>query len=153
MKFSVKITPDMEKMFRDLGSDVNAARRAGMINLIEDIEARAVKLTPVVTSHLVNTETSEIKDDGRIGIIKATAKYARFVHDGTGRYGPYKKDIVIIPSKAKALYWPGAKHPVRRVTQKGIKGNPFFLKALKQISPGEVYEEGVRKYLQSKGRM
>lgn len=59
-----------------------------------------------------------------------TAPYASMVHDGTGIYGPEKKMIIVKPKNKKALFWPGAKHPVRSVKQKGFKGNPFMPKIL-----------------------
>jgi len=59
-----------------------------------------------------------------------TAPYASLVHDGTGIYGPEKKMIIVKPKNKKALFWPGAKHPVRSVKQKGFKGNPFMIKIM-----------------------
>lgn len=73
--------------------------------------------------------------------IKTPAKYASYVNDGTGPY-------VIEPVHAKALYWEGADHPVKRVHHPGITGRHFvedsiddvngrldeyFLKALSEV--------------------
>ena len=55
-------------------------------------------------------------------------KYAGFVHDGTSPY-------TIRPRSKKALYWQGAKHPVKSVRHPGIKANPFMEKGgLKSIT-------------------
>jgi hypothetical protein len=39
---------------------------------------------------------------------------------------------VIVPVSAKALFWPGAAHPVKRVNHPGTRANPFLKKALQQ---------------------
>jgi hypothetical protein len=71
-----------------------------------------------------------------------TADYAPHVEFGT-------KPHVIVPKNKKALYWPGADHPVRKVNHPGTKPNQFmeriistsqdeinatFAKALEQIT-------------------
>lgn len=48
-----------------------------------------------------------------------TASYAPYVEFGT-------KPHVIEAKNAKALYWPGAEHPVKRVNHPGSKANPFM---------------------------
>jgi hypothetical protein len=52
-----------------------------------------------------------------------TASYAPFVEFGT-------KPHVILPKDKKALYWPGAAHPVARVNHPGSKSNPFMERIL-----------------------
>ena len=46
-------------------------------------------------------------------------RYAQFVEFGTRPY-------VITPKTAGALYWDGAKHPVKQVNHPGITPNPFM---------------------------
>lgn len=48
-----------------------------------------------------------------------TASYAPFVELGT-------RPHTIVPRNAKALYWPGADHPVRKVNHPGSKPNQFM---------------------------
>lgn len=55
--------------------------------------------------------------------ITSHAGYSFFVHEGTAAH-------VIYPSAKKALFWPGAEHPVRRVNHPGTKANPFMKRAL-----------------------
>src|SRR5438045_9414987 len=52
-----------------------------------------------------------------------TASYAPYVEFGT-------KPHVILPKDKKALYWPGAEHPVRRVNHPGTKPKPFLERIL-----------------------
>lgn len=51
--------------------------------------------------------------------------YPLFVHEGTDPY------TITPKSPKKALFWKGAKHPIRRVNHQGIKANPYFEKSLK----------------------
>jgi hypothetical protein len=57
-----------------------------------------------------------------------TASYAPFVEFGT-------KPHVILPKNAKALYWPGADHPVARVNHPGTKPNPFMERIVAAAQP------------------
>ena len=147
INITYKWTPDVKKIVEKIGSISTGGIRAGMINLVEDIEARAVKLAPVRTSNLVNSITSSVSPDGKKGILKATAAYAAFVHQGTGLYGPNKAMILIKAKNKKALFWPGAAHPVKSVKIKGQKANPFFLRAIKETDLQKSFETGLMTFL------
>jgi len=147
LTITIQMTPDLRELITVLHGDVHEGIRAGMQNLLSEIEARAVKKAPIRTGNLVNSITNYIVNRGLAGVVKATAPYASYVHWGTGLYGPYKQKIVIRPRYKKALFWPGAAHPVKKVEQKGQKGKPFFLKAIREINPQKVFEEGIRNYL------
>lgn len=62
---------------------------------------------------------------------------------GAGFYGLYYGEYVvhgtrphiIMPSVKKALYWPGARHPVRRVNHPGTKPNDFVRRAVMKAEP------------------
>lgn len=54
---------------------------------------------------------------------RPTVKYAMYVHEGTGPH-------VIMPVNKKALMWPGASHPVRKVNHPGSRANPFMPRIL-----------------------
>ena len=54
-------------------------------------------------------------------------EYALAVHEGT-------KPHVIEPKNKKALYWDGARHPVRRVMHPGTQANPYADRAIEQAS-------------------
>lgn len=150
MLIELTISSNIKKLIAGLSlENIQGAMKAGMVNLISDVEARAVKLAPVRTSNLANAITNTVAPDGLMARLFVTnaAPYAKYVHEGTGLYGPHKQKIVIMPKNKKALFWPGAKHPVRKVEQKGIKGNPFFKKALREIKPSALFSEGVKNFL------
>lgn len=62
--------------------------------------------------------------------IGSDLEYARFVHDGTGIYGP--KGVPIKPKKSKYLVFTpyGAVRPVFTKEVKGMPPNPFLKNAL-----------------------
>ncbi len=72
---------------------------------------------PWRTGFLVQSFRAELTP----GILRwfPTASYAPYVEFGT-------KPHVIEPKDKKALYWPGAEHPVRRVNHPGTKANDFM---------------------------
>jgi hypothetical protein len=57
--------------------------------------------------------------NGRLGYYWATVEYGSVPH-------------VIRPKYKKALYWPGALHPVRKVNHPGTPSQPFMRRALFQ---------------------
>lgn len=57
-----------------------------------------------------------------------TAKYALAVHEGTA-------PRIIVPRRKKALYWPGALHPVKSVRHPGTKANPYMVKLRRKAQP------------------
>ena len=147
MNVFFKFEPSPERMARQFGEHVQGARRAGFVNVVTTIEAIATKDAPVRTSNLANTHTSEVNEDATLGIIRFTAPYAGYVHEGTGLYGPHRQKIV--PKTKKALYWPGAAHPVRAV--RGMKGQPFLRGAAEQADLQSLFSEGANDYLSKSG--
>jgi len=142
-----RITPSIDEAARKLSGDVRGARRAGMINLVTKVESVARKNAPVKRSNLANSGSSEVDPDGSKGTVTFSAPYAEYVHEGTGLYGPHRTKIV--PKTAKALYWPGAVHPVRAV--RGMKGRPFLLRAAQETDMEKVFAEGAENYLERQG--
>jgi hypothetical protein len=138
----IKMTTEMKMVLKKLGDFKVQGIRAGMLNLVETIEAKAVKFVPVRTSNLLNSITSSVSPDGKKGLIKATAPYAKYVHEGTGLFGPFK--MLIKPKTKKALFWEGAAHPYRSV--KGQKPNRFFLKAIKDTDVSKEFGDGIMNY-------
>ena len=57
-----------------------------------------------------------------------TASYAPMVEFGT-------KPHTIVPKNAKALFWPGAAHPVRKVNHPGTRPNAFMERIIAAAQP------------------
>lgn len=143
----ISLTPELDALFAGLEDDVHAAVKEGLLNLVEELDARAASEAPVRSSNLVNSLTSYLTDNGYTGVIKATAPYAEHVHEGTGVYGPNGRPIVIAPTNKKALFWPGAAHPVKKVVQQGVRPNPFFDRAAASVDAQAVFDAAVQNYL------
>jgi hypothetical protein len=143
MNIKMVIIPDMKILAKAIGDDYNGARRAGMINLLATIEALAVKKAPVKTGNLARSRTSNASEDGNHGTLSFTAPYAVYVHEGTGLFGIYHRRIV--PTNKKALFWPGAKHPVKSIA--GMKGRPWVTEAVDEIDATAEFNEGMRNFL------
>ncbi len=78
------------------------------------------------------------------GSIGPTVKYALFVEQGT-------KPHVITPKNKKALYWPGADHPVRSVNHPGSAPNPFMERLASRAKPhiDKIMAEGLAQVLKT----
>lgn len=73
---------------------------------------------PLSASFLAKAKQSSMAS---VVIVSNQPTKLKFVTGGTGIYGPTGRRIV--PTTAKALFWPGAQHPVRSVA--GQKPNDF----------------------------
>jgi hypothetical protein len=93
----------------------------------------------VDTGRLRSSITWEIRLLGQkpIGRVGTNVKYAKFVHDGTGIYGPTGQ--LIRPKHAKALRWKSKQYGAKKGKNKGyafakytkgMKPNPFLKDAL-----------------------
>ena len=68
-----------------------------------------------------------VEPNGKDGAaLHVQTPYARAVHDGRPR-------LVIKPKRGRALYWPGARHPVKKVTQPARKGRPWLGLAIREL--------------------
>lgn len=91
-------------------------------------EGYAKAEAPVKRGTLRRSITSRVEAGGRRGVIGTNLSYARPVHEGSRAH-------VIMPVKKRALFWKGARHPVRVVHHPGTKANPFFARALRRLAP------------------
>jgi hypothetical protein len=68
---------------------------------------------PVDTGRLRSSITHELRSQGGVPVvvIGTNVEYARFVHDGTGLYGPRHARIVPVRAKALVFTWRNAPVP------------------------------------------
>ncbi|WP_462362830.1 hypothetical protein [Pyramidobacter porci] len=89
----------------------------------------ALRLEAIVKTQTVPVRTGELRQSLHTspfagGWLVGTNKiYARAVHDG-------RPAMVIRPKDRRALYWPGARRPVRKVVSPARKARPFLRQAL-----------------------
>ncbi len=84
---------------------------------------------PFKTGQLRKSITSQVLSDTE-AVVGTNLYYARYVHDGTGLYGPLKRRIR--PKTRKALHWRGAAHPVKSV--RGMRPRPFLAQAVEEMA-------------------
>jgi HK97 gp10 family phage protein len=85
------------------------------------IETKAKGNVPVDTGHLRRGITTKI-GDMEVIVHTSNIKYARGVEFGT-------RPHLIKPKNKKALYWKGAKHPIKSVNHPGSKAKPYLIPA------------------------
>ena len=88
---------------------------------------------PYDKGHLKQNIHSKVAVNGLEATVMPTPKYALYVHDGTGIYGPKKRPIT--PKRGKVLAWEsgGQMHYARSV--KGIRPNKYMDRAYKAVKP------------------
>lgn len=83
---------------------------------------------PVKRGTLRRAITSRVEAGGDRGVIGTNLRYARPVHEGS-------KPHIIRPKAAKALFWKGARHPVRAVRHPGTKPNKYLERGAVKLRP------------------
>ncbi|MFI1734042.1 HK97 gp10 family phage protein [Streptomyces acidicola] len=90
-----------------------------------DVQNEARRRAPVDTGRLRSSIVSRAEGSGRsLGYVVGTnVNYAAAVEYGTAPH-------VIKPKYKRALYWPGAAHPVAQVNHPGTAPQPFLRPAI-----------------------
>lgn len=96
------------------------------------VEATAKQLVPVDTGRLRSSITTElVTDRGELAVqIGPHVDYARFVHDGTGIYGPRHAPIVAHAGRVMVFTPRGASGPVFTLSSRGTPAHHFMTEAL-----------------------
>jgi HK97 gp10 family phage protein len=128
MDIDIDITPDLQRFascYSRASGAIHDEMRTTMNDSVLLIENRGKANAPVKTGTLRRSITHQVGGAGGSvrGIVGTSVPYAKYVHEGTAPH-------VILPVRAKALFWPGARHPVKRVNHPGTKANPFLRRAL-----------------------
>lgn len=115
----------LRRFFGGMSDDVKRAVERTRI----DVQNEARRRAPVDTGRLRSSIVSRSEGSGRsIGyVIGTNVNYAAAVEYGTAPH-------VIVPRNRKALYWPGAAHPVAKVNHPGTRAQPFLRPAI-ELTP------------------
>jgi hypothetical protein len=94
------------------------------------VDREVKEAAPVITGNLQGaTSIDNLSDyEKRIFVDEGIAPYAIYVIKGT-------KPHDIYPVNAKALYWPGAEHPVKVVHHPGTEANDYFSTGVENARP------------------
>ena len=112
-RMSDEVREDVQKVLKNTGFKIEASAKANLTS------NRSVK-----TGHLRRGITTDI---GKLTVTVHTSniKYARGVEEGT-------RSHIIRAKNKKALYWKGAKHPVKSVRHPGSRAKPFLIPAFEK---------------------
>ena len=113
-KFAVELTELSEKS-RD---NVQKAIKKSAFNIESQAKKNLASNKSVVTGHLRRSIATKM-GDLEATIHTSNVKYAVIVEKGS-------KAHVIRPKNKKALYWKGAKRPVKLVNHPGSKAKPYL---------------------------
>ena len=119
-KFSVEIS----KLYEKNEALVRQTVKNSAFNIEKNAKSNLTKNKSVDTGHLKRGISTDIKGLGAT-IHTSNIKYAPGVEYGT-------KVHIIKAKNKKALYWKGAKHPVKQVNHPGSKAKPFLIPAFNQ---------------------
>lgn len=94
------------------------------------VDREVKEASPVITGNLQGaTSIDNLSDyEKRIFVDEGIAPYAIYVIKGTRPHDIY-------PVNAKALYWPGADHPVKVVHHPGTEANDYFSTGVENARP------------------
>jgi len=107
---------------------VRNSKRDAMQRVVLAGERLVKQEAPVKQGTLRRSIVGRVEAGGDRGVVGTNVRYARAVHDGTRAH-------TIRPSTKKALYWKGARHPVKSVRHPGSKANPFIKRGGDRLRP------------------
>lgn len=119
-KFSV----ELGKISNKQEEKVKQVVKSSAFNIQKNAISNLTKNKSVITGHLRRGISIDIKAL-EATIHTSSIKYAPGVEFGT-------KSHIIRPKNKKALYWKGAKHPVKQVNHPGSKAKPYLIPAFNQ---------------------
>jgi HK97 gp10 family phage protein len=134
---SVIIRIDIKQAnIRKTFADPKGALARGILRASKKVERKAKRLAPVDKGQLRASITSQIvfRSGLPIGRVGTNVKHAKWVHEGTGIYGP--RGVPIRPKNGKVLVFKpkGKSKNVYVKSVKGMKGRPFLRDALKVLA-------------------
>jgi hypothetical protein len=116
----------------------NAVRR-GTFELLAMIKDRAPKKTTVLVKS-ISAVVQQLSDDMIEGRVGTWLKYARYLEEGTGIFGPAGRPITIVARNKKALFWgayngDGKAIMAKSVTIMGIRPREYFASSVRDFLP------------------
>jgi hypothetical protein len=103
-------------------------KRALMERVVRQGQRIAMHESPRKRGTLRRSHATRVEQGGDRGVIGTNLKYAKAVHEGYPAF-------TIRPARKKALFWKGARHPVRSVRHPGYKGNPWLKRTAEKLGP------------------
>lgn len=132
MSMTIEVDSEaLERAFAAAPEKVTAGLNGWVAKTALRTERAAKQNVPVrqgVLQNSIHTTTGTLQ-----ARVAPSAKYALYVHNGTGIYGPNKRPIT--PKSARVLHFVSGGRDIFVKSVKGQKANPFMAKAYKEVKP------------------
>ena len=119
-----KFVIDLKDTSENIRSDVQKVLKKSGFNIEARAKRNITNNGSVKTGHLRRGITTDV-GNMEVTVHTSNIKYARGVEEGT-------RSHIIRAKNKKALYWKGAKHPVKSVRHPGSKAKPFLMPAFEK---------------------
>ena len=119
-----KFVIDLKDTSEDIRSDIQKVLKKSGFNIEARAKRNITNNGSVKTGHLRRGITTDV-GNMEVTVHTSNIKYARGVEEGT-------RSHTIRAKNKKALYWKGAKHPVKQVNHPGSKAKPFLIPAFEK---------------------
>ena len=119
-----KFVIDLKGISEDIRSDIQKVLKKSGFNIEAKAKLNIANNGSVKTGHLRRGITTDV-GNMEVTVHTSNIKYARGVEEGT-------RPHVIKAKNKKALYWKGAKHPVKSVRHPGSRAKPFLIPAFEK---------------------
>lgn len=119
-----KFVIDLKDTSENIRSDVQKVLKKSGFNIEAKAKLNVTNNGSVKTGHLRRGITTDV-GNMEVTVHTSNIKYARGVEEGT-------RSHIIRAKNKKALYWKGAKHPVKSVRHPGSRAKPFLIPAFKK---------------------
>ena len=119
-----KFVIDLKDASENIRSDIQKVLKKSGFNIESKAKLNITNNGSVKTGHLRRGITTDV-GNMEVTVHTSNIKYARGVEEGT-------RPHTIKAKNKKALYWKGAKHPVKSVRHPGSKAKPFLIPAFEK---------------------
>ena len=119
-----KFVIDLKGTSEDIRADVQKVLKKSGFNIEAKAKLNITNNGSVKTGHLRRGITTDV-GNMEVTVHTSNIKYARGVEEGT-------RPHIIRAKNKKALYWKGAKHPVKSVRHPGSRAKPFLIPAFEK---------------------
>ena len=119
-----KFVIDLKDTSENVRSDVQKVLKKSGFNIEAKAKLNVTNNGSVKTGHLRRGITTDV-GNMEVTVHTSNIKYARGVEEGT-------RPHTIRAKNKKALYWKGAKHPVKSVRHPGSRAKPFLIPAFEK---------------------
>lgn len=119
-----KFVIDLKDTSENIRADVQKVLKKSGFNIEAKAKLNITNNGSIKTGHLRRGITTDV-GNMEVTVHTSNIKYARGVEEGT-------RPHIIRAKNKKALYWEGAKHPVKSVRHPGSRAKPFLMPAFEK---------------------